>query len=85
MCSVCGSVVPNYEAKIEPTIKDVIETSEPFEVAKNQFLGTDNRKATRKKRLAKNNYENYDHIKEPEIRDQLRKGANLLSYSQDQP
>jgi hypothetical protein len=82
-CLNCGLIVTIYEARIEPTIKNIVETSEPNDIGINQFLGTDLRKSTRKKRLAK--HENYDHIKEPEIRDQLRKGATLLSYSEDQP
>jgi len=83
-CHECGTVVPVYEIEKEASIKDVVETIDnPFDNAKDQFLGVDSRKARRKKRLDKQKYENYDHIKEPEIREQLTKGAILLSYSQE--
>ncbi len=54
-CYECGLVVPIYEFEKESSIKDVVETSDnPFDIAKNSFLGIDSRKA-RKKARNKNN------------------------------
>ena len=52
-------------------------------MAKNQFLGTDSRKARRKKRLDDKFKNNYDDIKDNELKEELKKGATLLSYSED--
>jgi hypothetical protein len=49
----------------------------PLDIAKNQFLGVDVRRL-RKKRVDK-----YEHIKELELKNELRKGSTLLSYSED--
>lgn len=48
----------------------------PFDIAKNQFFGIDSRNSTNKKRLAKTNYENYDHIKESDLKNDIREVAH---------
>lgn len=55
-CMECGNIVPIYELEKEASIKNLVETADnPFDVAKNEFLGIDSRtsigdKNARKKR-----------------------------------
>jgi hypothetical protein len=66
-CYNCGEIVPVYELEKEATIKDVVETVEdPFDIAKNSFLGIDSR-ASAKKRRSKIKLDD-----DPEINDLLR-------------
>ncbi len=49
MCHECGLIVAVYEIEKEASIKDVVETVDnPFDIAKNSFLGIDSRKARKK-------------------------------------
>jgi hypothetical protein len=65
----CGTIVPIYELERESSIKDVVETTDnPFDIAKNSFLGIDSRKARKKK----------------ERQRELASGqTQLISYSED--
>ena len=77
-CHECGSVVPVYEIENEATIRDVVETVDnPFDIAKNSFLGIDSRKAKRKIR---NKKELFGDIKDDEVQRELAKGNTLISY-----
>jgi hypothetical protein len=81
-CHSCGLIVPIYEIEKEASIKDVIETSDnPFDIAKNSFLGIDSRKARKKKERQKQ----LDDIKDDEVKRELAKGNTLISYIEYQP
>lgn len=79
-CHHCGSIYAVNEVQKEPMIKDVIEKIDnPHEISKNQFLGVNPRK--RKNRLQDDEFED---IKEPELRAELRRGSELINYSEEQ-
>jgi hypothetical protein len=85
-CHQCGLIVPVYELEKEATIKDAISTTDdPFDIAKNEILGVDSRKTARKKRKQRDREKEYDHIKEQDLKNELRKGSTLLSYSEQMP
>ncbi len=80
-CHHCGAVYAVNEVQKEASIKDVIEKIDnPYEIANNQFLGVDPRK--KKNRLEQDEYED---IKEPELKAELRNGSELISYSEEMP
>ena len=87
-CHECGLIVPVYELEKEASIKDVIETSDnPFDVAKNEFLGIERRtsasgKNARKKRERQ---KQLDDIKDDEVKRELAKGNTLISYIEHMP
>ena len=61
----------------------MIETSDnPFDIAKNSFLGIDSRKARRKMR---NKKELFGDIKDDDVKRELAKGNTLISYIEYQP
>lgn len=81
-CHHCGSIYAVNEVQKEPMIKDVIEKIDnASEIAKNQFLAVDPRK--RRNRLQQQDDE-YEDIKEPELKAELRNGSELISYSEEQ-
>jgi len=78
-CHECGSLVPIYELEVEPVINDFVETiDDPFDNAKNTMLGVASRTVRRKKRQKLD----FDHIKELDLKKDLKKGYTLLSYSE---
>lgn len=80
-----GLIVPIYELQKESEIKDVIETTEnPFDVAKNQFLGTDSRASAKKRKRLKDK-QDFDYINDDDLKMELKKGSTLLSYSEQLP
>jgi hypothetical protein len=80
-CYSCGSIYSINEVQKEPMIKDIIEKIDnAHEMSKNQFLGFNPRK--RRNRLEQDEYED---IKEPELRAQLRSGSTLIEYSEEMP
>ena len=84
-CHECGLIVPIYELQKESEIKDVIETTEnPFDSAKDQFLGTDNRTSVggKKARKKRERQKEFDYINDDDLKRELRKGSTLLSYSE---
>jgi hypothetical protein len=87
-CHECGLIVPVYELQKESQIKDVVETVEnPFDIAKNEFLGIDKRtsvggKNARKKRERQ---KELDDIKDDDLKRELAKGNTLISYIEYQP
>jgi hypothetical protein len=84
-CHECGLIVPVYELEKEASIKDVVETVEnPFDIAKNEFLGVDSRSARKRKRL-KDKQQDFDYINNDDLKRELRKGSTLLSYSEQIP
>lgn len=87
-CHECGLIVPVYELEKEASIKDVIETSDnPFDVAKNEFLGIDRRTSASGKnaRKKKERQKELDEIKETDLKADLAKGNTLISYTEYQP
>lgn len=81
MCWSCGNLYAIYELEKEPQIKNTVEPiSSPFESG-SEFLAIDSRKS-RKKR--KQNDE-YDYIADKELKNELRKGHTLVSYSEEIP
>ncbi len=81
-CYECGLVVPIYELEKESSIKDVVETSDnPFDIAKNTFLGIDSRKARKKKERQKQ----FEDIKDENLKAELAKGNTFISYIEYQP
>jgi len=75
-CYSCGEIYSINEVQKEATIKDVIEKIDnAHEIGKNQFLGVDPR---RKKQVE----DEYEYIKEPELKAELRNGSELISYSE---
>jgi hypothetical protein len=83
-CHECGLIVPVYELQKESEIKDVVETVEnPFDIAKNEFLGTDSRSAKKRKRLK--DKQDFDYINDDDLKRELKKGSTLLSYSEQLP
>jgi hypothetical protein len=78
-CHECGSLVPIYELEMEPVINDFVETIDnPFDYAKDTMLGVASRTVRRKKRQKLD----FDHIKELDLKKDLKKGYTLLSYSE---
>jgi len=81
-CHECGEIYADYEIQKEPVIYDFVETIDnPFDIAKDSMLGLDNRKASRKKRQKPN----FDHIKELDLKNDLKRGCTLLHYFESQP
>ena len=88
MCLDCGLVVPIYELQKEAKIKDFVETLDnPFDVAKDQFLGVDKRTPSKgiKARRKRERQSQYDYINDPQLKEELKKGSTLLSYSEQLP
>jgi hypothetical protein len=87
-CYECGTIVPVYELEKESQIKDVVEISDnPFDVAKDSFVGIDRRTSStgkRKKRL-KDRDNALNDIKETDLTADLAKGNTLISYSEYMP
>jgi hypothetical protein len=82
MCYECGSVYAVYELDNEATVKDTIETIEnPHEFSKSEVLGVDPR---RKKSRLEEEEDEYEDIKEPELRAELKRGSELISYFEEQ-
>lgn len=87
-CHECGLIVPVYEIEKEASIKNLVETIDnPFDSAKNEFLGIDSRtsiggKNARKKRERQ---KQLDDIKDENLKAELAKGNTLISYSESQP
>jgi len=80
-CHDCGLIVPIYELEKESQIKNVVDTLEsPFELG-SDFLGVDSRKLGKKKRKQNE----YDYIQDEQLKQELRKGSTLLSYSEQIP
>lgn len=78
-CYSCGSIFSVNEVKREASIKDVIEKIDnAHEIAKSQFLGVNPRR--KKNRLEQE--DEYEDIKEQDLKNALRKGSTLLSYSE---
>jgi hypothetical protein len=81
---VCGSIYAVNEVEKEATIKDAVEKIDnPLDISKNEILGVDSRKLTRKKRERKQ--QDYDWINDDDLKRELRKGSTLLSYSEHIP
>jgi hypothetical protein len=86
MCHECGLIVPVYELEKEATIKDVVETVDnPFDIAKNEFLGTDSRASAKKRKRLKDKQQDFDYINDDDLKRELKKGSTLLSYSEQLP
>jgi len=82
-CHECGLIVPVYELQKESEIKDVVSTVEnPFDEG-TAFLGVDSRKLSKKKRKDKDM--DLDWINDEQLKQELRKGSTLLSYSEQIP
>jgi hypothetical protein len=85
-CYECGTKVPVYEIEKEASIKDVIETVDnPFDIAKNSFLGVDSRASTKKRKRQRDRERELDEIKDDEVKRELSKGNTLISYFEYQP
>jgi hypothetical protein len=81
-CYHCGSIFAVNEVQKEASIKDVIEKIDnACEIANNQFLGVNPRK--RRNRLEQG--DEYEDIEEQDLKNALRKGHTLLSYSEEIP
>jgi hypothetical protein len=83
-CHECGLIVPVYELQKESEIKDVVETVEnPFDIAKNEFLGIDSRASAKKRKTQRDKQKELDDIKDPDLKRELG-GAqtHLISYVQ---
>jgi hypothetical protein len=80
-CHDCGLIVARFEVSKEPSIKDVVSTTDnPFNDGK-EFLGVDNRKVSRKKRQS----HDYDYITDENLKRELRHSSKLLSYTEQLP
>lgn len=80
-CYSCGFIYAVNEVQREATIKDVVEKiDDAHEIAKNQFLGVN----PRKKRNRLKQEDEYEDIKEPELKAELRNGSELIDYSEEQ-
>jgi hypothetical protein len=80
-CYSCGSIYAVNEVQREATIKDVIEKIDnAHEIGKHEFLGVN----PRKKRNRLQQDDEYEDIKEPELKAELRNGSELISYSEEQ-
>jgi hypothetical protein len=83
-CHLCGSIYARYEAKQEADITTITEPRDsPFH-SRGIILGTDSRKfdrscKTQHKRRLKKDLSQY---KEEDIKEALRKGAKLVSYTE---
>jgi hypothetical protein len=82
-CMECGTIVPVYEIEKESSIKEVVETTDsPFDIAKNSFLGVDNRTSIGGKNVRKKN-EMFADINDPDLKRELASGqTRLISYTQ---
>ena len=76
-------IVPVYELQKEPTIKDLVETVEnPFDIAKNSFLGFDNRTSIGGKNARKKK-EMFGDINDHDLKRELASGkTRLISYTE---
>lgn len=83
-CHECGTIVPIYELEKEPTIKDVVETVDnPFDIAKNSFLGIDSRRSANKRKRQRDKEKELDDIKDPDLKRELASGqTQLISYTE---
>ena len=80
-CYSCGKIYAVNEVQREPMIKDVIEKiHNAHEIGKHEFLGVNPRK--KKNRLEQDEYED---IKESELKAEVRSGSELISYFESQP
>lgn len=85
-CWHCGEIVPIYEVAKESAITPVVQaTDNPFNKGKVAIRGIESRKFGRtgktyhiRKRKQKTDLSN---IKEEDLKQALRKGAKLISYS----
>ena len=78
-------IVPVYELEKESKIKDVVETVEnPFDIAKNEFLGTDSRSAKKRKRLRDKEKE-FNDISDSDLKRELANGQPPISNSNFMP
>ena len=83
MCWSCGSLYALHQLSKEPQIKNAVETiSSPFESG-SEFLAIDSRKLRNKKRKKQN--DEFDYIADNELKNELKKGSILLSYSEEMP
>jgi hypothetical protein len=82
-CYECGSVYAVYELENEATVKDTIETIEnPNDFAKNEVLGVNPR---REKSRLEQQEDDYEDIKESELKAELRNGSVLIDYFESEP
>jgi hypothetical protein len=87
-CHDCGLIVPVYELEKETEIKDVVETvNNPFDVAKDSFLGVDKRTSVGgiNRRKKRDKQKELDEIKDDDVQRELAKGHTLLSYTEQMP
>ena len=85
-CHECGLIIPIYELQKESEIKDVVETVEnPFDIAKNEFLGTDSTISAKKRSRQKDRQKELDDIKDDDLKRELASGNTLISYSEQMP
>ena len=80
-CYKCGKIVEIYNVQHEnDKLKGFTEPVEnPFDFGQNQVDGLTNRRSNMKKRKQE---EDYDYIKDSEIKAQLKHGDILLDYSE---
>jgi hypothetical protein len=86
-CHECGLIVPVYEIEKEPSIKDVVETTDnPFDSGK-MFLGIDSRTSVGGKnaRKKKERQKALEDIKDDDLKREIAKGNTLISYTEYQP
>jgi hypothetical protein len=81
-CYQCGDIVPIYEKQNEPVIQDFVETVDnPFDIAKDEFLVVDSRKARTRDRKKK---EMFGDINDPDLKRELASGqTKLISYTEN--
>ena len=91
-CHMCGNIVPVYEAKVEADIETLTEpTTNPFNnhsrdnssEGSEQIDDNDDEYGKRlKTHRNKKHKQDLEQYKEHDIKDALRKGQKLLSYSE---
>ena len=87
-CWTCGLIVGVYEAKPEVELDTLTEPRDnPFKFGSSQVMTGESRKIdrtgkTQRKKKFKQDLEQY---KEEDIKEALRKGAKLISYSSTEP
>ena len=78
-CHHCGTVYAVNEVQKEASIKDVIEKIDnPYEIAKNQFLGVNPRKR-------RNRLQQEDEFEDDDVERELKKGSTLIDYFEQVP
>jgi hypothetical protein len=84
-CHRCGKIYPRYDVKQEGKLDDFTETTDnPFDFGNSKVFAGESRKfdrtgRTQRKRKFKQDLSQY---KEGDIKDALRKGAELISYEE---